>query len=67
MSGTKRKHHTKFDEVYRLTQEIAWYWNVCLATRKRTIGERFGVITDIQTGPNDGYLNVLTLNGEYME
>ena len=36
---------------------------MCLATRKRTIGGRFEVITDIQAGPDDGYLNVLTLSG----
>jgi len=63
MSGTKRKHLTIFDEVYRLTQEIAWYWNMYLATRKGTIGQEFGVITDIQVGPDDGYLYILALNG----
>ena len=62
MSGTKRKHLTIF-EVYRLTQEIAWYWNMCLTTRKRTIGEGFGVITDMRIEPDDGYLYILVLNG----
>ena len=28
-----------------------------------TIGQGFGVITDIQVGPDDGYLYILTLNG----
>jgi aldose sugar dehydrogenase len=28
-----------------------------------TIGQGFGVITDIQVGPNDGYLYILTLKG----
>jgi aldose sugar dehydrogenase len=28
-----------------------------------TIGQGFGVITDLQVGPNDGYLYILTLNG----
>jgi hypothetical protein len=34
-----------------------------LATRKGTIGQEFGVITDIQIGPDDGYLYILALNG----
>jgi hypothetical protein len=28
-----------------------------------TTGEGFGVITDIQVGPDDGYLYILMLNG----
>ena len=28
-----------------------------------TIGQGFGVITDIQVGPDDGYLYILTLQG----
>jgi hypothetical protein len=28
-----------------------------------TIGHGFGVITDIQVGPDDGYLYILTLGG----
>jgi aldose sugar dehydrogenase len=28
-----------------------------------TVGQGFGVITDIQVGPQDGYLYILTLNG----
>ena len=28
-----------------------------------TIGQGFGVITDMQVGPDDGYLYILTLNG----
>jgi hypothetical protein len=28
-----------------------------------TIGQGLGVITDIQVGPDDGYLYILTLNG----
>jgi hypothetical protein len=27
------------------------------------LGQGFGVITDIQVGPDDGYLYILTLNG----
>ncbi len=27
------------------------------------LGQGFGVITDMQVGPNDGYLYILTLNG----
>jgi hypothetical protein len=34
-----------------------------LATRKGTIGQGFGVITDIKIGPDDGYLYILVLNG----
>jgi len=63
MSGTKRKHLNIFDKVYRLTQEIAWYWNMYLTTRKGTIGQGFGVITDIHVWPDDGYLYILALNG----
>ena len=28
-----------------------------------TIGQGFGVITDMQIGPDDGYLYILTLQG----
>jgi hypothetical protein len=30
-----------------------------------TIGQGFGVITDIQVGPDDGYLYILTLQGSF--
>jgi hypothetical protein len=38
-----------------------------LATRKGTIGQEFGVITDIQVGPDDDICTFLLLMEEYIE